>query len=103
MTWQDDLRALSGTISTDELPDLIGELERAKSVALTRLVQPSTGGNGNRRSNDLLTVDQVAKRLNVSGKWVYDHQHDIGRRKVGGHIRFDERAVERFIKGCRDE
>jgi excisionase family DNA binding protein len=58
----------------------------------------------------LLTVDDVAALLKVSRSWVYEHIRSRGiprserlpHIKVGKYIRFDPRALRRFIADkCR--
>jgi excisionase family DNA binding protein len=49
----------------------------------------------------LLTVEQVAKMLQLSRSKVYDLKDKIGHYKVGGAVRFAEEDVLRFLDGCR--
>ncbi len=46
---------------------------------------------------DLLTVAEVARRLNVSHQWVYAHKQDLGAIRLGdgpkARLRFDATAV----------
>lgn len=55
--------------------------------------------------DDLLTVQDVARLLNVPVSWVYEHTRSRGhsradhlpRIKLGKYVRFDPRAVRAFI------
>jgi predicted DNA-binding transcriptional regulator AlpA len=55
--------------------------------------------------DDLLTVQDVARLLNVPASWVYEHTRSRGnsrvdrlpRIKLGKYVRFDPRAVRAFI------
>lgn len=49
----------------------------------------------------MLTVNELSAKLNVSPCHVYRLKGDIGYVKVGGAIRFEESAVERFIEQNR--
>jgi len=47
-------------------------------------------------SERLLTADEAATRLGVSVRWVYDHAHEIGVRRLSRRcVRFAEAAVDR--------
>lgn len=54
--------------------------------------------------NRLLTVKEVAERLQVAVDWVYEHSTG-GRRptlpfkKLGKHVRFREEEVDRWVDG----
>jgi predicted DNA-binding transcriptional regulator AlpA len=55
--------------------------------------------------DDLLTVQDVARLLNVPASWVYEHTRSrdhsrsdrLPRIKLGKYVRFDPRAVRAFI------
>jgi excisionase family DNA binding protein len=50
------------------------------------------------RSDRLLTVADAAKVLGVSERWVRTHSHQLGRVKIGRHVRLSEDAVQRAVK-----
>ncbi len=61
--------------------------------------------NGNGRGR-LLTVRQVAELLQVPASWVYGRTRRRGRDqiphlKLGKYLRFDERAVQKFLEHQR--
>jgi excisionase family DNA binding protein len=65
-------------------------------------VEVSPEASGSRLSEDLLTPEQVAKRLRVSSRWVRDH---VTRRSpripavdLGSRMRFRPSDVEQFIR-----
>jgi hypothetical protein len=64
-----------------------------------RVVELGVGADHTRftDSSELLTVAEVARRLNVSQQWVYAHKRDLGAIRLGGgpkaRLRFDGRAV----------
>ena len=46
----------------------------------------------------LLTVRDVAQRLSVQERYVYDHHHEWAfTKKVGRKIRFSERGLEQWV------
>ena len=53
-------------------------------------------------SNELITVTELAKRLNVPVSWIYRRtrlgQEAIPHVKMGKYVRFDWEAVLRFYK-----
>jgi excisionase family DNA binding protein len=50
------------------------------------------------RPDRFLTVREVAKRLNVAERYVYDHHHEWPfTRRLGRKLRFSEREVERWL------
>jgi hypothetical protein len=50
-------------------------------------------------AQELLTVDDLATRLQVPRSWVYSHSEDLGAYKLGKYVRFDwERVRERLAK-----
>jgi excisionase family DNA binding protein len=54
---------------------------------------------------ELLTVDDVARLLNVEKSWVYEHTRSRGtqradrlpRIKLGKYVRFEPRAIEAYL------
>lgn len=50
----------------------------------------------------MLTAKQVADRLATSLRWVYDHQRDLGGKRLSRRcLRFPESAVRRHINRTR--
>lgn len=49
-------------------------------------------------SDEMLTVEDAAKRIGVSKRWCYDHAKEIGGKKLSRRcVRFSSRAVERYL------
>jgi excisionase family DNA binding protein len=48
-----------------------------------------------------MTAEQVAERLAVSVRFVYDHATELGLVKLGRASRFDPEAVASYIERCR--
>ena len=60
-----------------------------------RFASPETEYDGEDR---LLTVRDVAGRLSVQERYVYDHHHEWPfTKKVGRKIRFSERGLEQWV------
>lgn len=92
------------TLPKERIPDAVGELERVKTALLARLYTsdgaPQQGGRPN-LSQGYFTAKDVADLLNVSRKWVYAHRDELGGKKIGGAVRFPERAVRRYLERPR--
>jgi hypothetical protein len=75
-----------------EIPTAIAELERAKTILLTRLVAPKA--DAQRGDGEWITVERAAKDVCLSPSWIYDHAKELGGRKAGGAIRINVQAFE---------
>jgi len=68
----------------------------------TESVPLSSHASGTEVSDDLLTPEQVAKRLRVSPRWVRDHATRRSPRipavDLGSRMRFRPSDVEQFIR-----
>lgn len=101
MNWRADLWAILEEISVSEIPDVLGELARAQAVAQLRLQPPAQNGTASKLDQHL-TVDEVADRLSVGTKWVYDHADQLGAVHLSTRaVRFPERAVQRYLAAHR--
>ena len=90
----------------EELPEVLGQVERLKAVLWARLATPEVAGNGRpvsdteRASGDrLLTVQELAERLNVDDRWIYRKADDLPfTRRLGDRtLRFSEQGVQRWL------
>jgi hypothetical protein len=97
------LRDLAAEVSAGDLPEFLAEVERAKWTARLRIAAvrlPATGGR-----EPLLTVEQVAGRLQVSEAQVYRLAKTALRSaavEIGpGTLRFDPDRLARFIDSRR--
>jgi len=95
------LRSLEQT-PRDEIPDVLGDLERVRAVLWARWVAPepakASEGPPGPQAGPLLSADQVAERLGVSRRWVYRHRKALGGRKVGAKVRFSEDDLRRYLE-----
>ncbi len=47
--------------------------------------------------SDLLTVEELAKRLRVKASWIYGHADELGALRLGKYLRFSwERVLSRL-------
>ena len=102
MSWRDDLRAIIERAPESELLDLVGELARGQARAQERL-SPARAQNERNVTASLdryLTAEQVADRLAVSLAWVYANRELLGGSKIGGNVRFPERAIIRYLQSA---
>ena len=65
------------SLPQEEVPELLGQVERLRAVLWTKLTRPESKGNSSsakieRASGDkLLTVKEAAKLLGVNDRWMY--------------------------------
>jgi excisionase family DNA binding protein len=83
--------------STETVPALLGELERLKALAWGKLL---TNGHGSANGpdvakEDLLTMAQVAKRLNVKPSYAYELARlgKLRSLRMGKYLRVTEQAL----------
>ena len=79
-------------VPRDQIPGLVAAL-------LARLIEPEPETNAASEEDALLTVDQVAERLQVDRKWVYHHKDKLGgvalSRKM---LRFPSSGVDTYLR-----
>ena len=80
-----------------DCPGLLGELERLKGIAWGKIIA-GEGGNQTTRANDLLTMAQVAKRLNVPETRAYElaRQGKLPAVKIGKYVRMTAKALAEY-------
>jgi excisionase family DNA binding protein len=91
--------AVARQIPQEDLPKLLGELEEIRCTALARLTicAPATV-----RSEELLDVDEAARRLGMSKDHLYRHQSEFSFvRHIGRSVRFSARGIDEYIKTAR--
>ena len=95
--WRSALRALVERVPRDEIPDLIGELARAKALVETRLRAPAPTTGATSDGDAILNVQEVADHIGMSSKWVYNHADELGGFKVGSALKFSARGIRKYI------
>jgi hypothetical protein len=84
------------TISTEELPRLIGDLEEIRATALARLTSPTQEFH---LPDSLLGVQAAATRLGVSQHYLYrNHPRFSFTRRMGRSLRFSSNGIEQFLR-----
>jgi predicted DNA-binding transcriptional regulator AlpA len=89
-----DLHARAVNLSPDEM---VGELERIKTIALRlALTPPSGNGQGEDR---LLTVDEAALKLAVTKDWLRRRSDDLPFvvKLSEGVVRYSAKGIEQYI------
>jgi excisionase family DNA binding protein len=99
MSEQLDLAALLADptgVPHDRIPDVLGELERVRGVLWARLV---TAAPPPRPSDDaLVDVDEAARLLDMSTKWLYRHARRLPfTRRVGRSLKFSREGIHRYL------
>jgi excisionase family DNA binding protein len=76
------LEAAVQSVPVGELPALLGQVERVKALAWSRMLTGPGGGQG---ADELLTVPEVAQRLKVSKDRAYElvRQGQIKKTPIG--------------------
>ena len=79
-------------------PQLVGELERLKALAWMRVSQAATQTSRSDESCNLLTITQVADRLNVPKTYAYElvRQGRLKGKKVGKYVRVSVDALAEY-------
>lgn len=95
-----DPRAIT-QLSRDELLDRIGDCARVAALLNARLVALEAGpqASGAAADDELLTADEVARRWNLTKRFVYAHADQLGAVRVGeGTVRFSRRRLEEYAR-----
>jgi hypothetical protein len=110
MNWRTLFESLPDVVAPGDLPEAIGAIERAKWILVSRLndagdsspLPPSTTTK-DPEHDQLLTADEVARRLGVRVRFVYDNADDwpFTRRLGPRTLRFSERGLRRYIETRR--
>lgn len=95
-------------LTEDQLPEVLGELERLRAQVWAQLSRPSlpsgaTVGMNGGEPDTMLNAEAVAEILNVDARYVYDHADDwpFTRRLSARTLRFSERGLYRWLESCR--
>ena len=74
----------------------MGELEQLRCTALMRLAAPAPGAP--QTTDELLNVDEAARRLGVSQDYLYRHHRTFAfERRVGRRLLFSASGIEKYI------
>ena|SRR5579862_6705752 len=90
--------AAARSLSPEELPRFIGELEEVRTTALVRLTAPVVHS----QPNSLLDVDHAAERLGMSHSYLYRNAGKFAfTRREGRALRFSSQGIEEYLNGHR--
>ena len=93
----DQFGGLVTSLPREDLPELIGELERIKAAAWSALMAPQNGNGRGPEGDRLLDAGQAAQKLGISKDALYRHNYPFSLR-IGGKRRFSQLGIERYIK-----
>jgi excisionase family DNA binding protein len=83
-------------LPAEELPRLLGELEEIRCTAMARLAAPVSTPL---QSDELLDVDEAARRLGTSKDYLYRHHANLPfARRMGRSLRFSALGIEKYIR-----
>jgi excisionase family DNA binding protein len=87
------------TLTPEELPRLLGDLEEIRATALTRLTALVPAPHP---SDELLNVKEAARRLGVSLGYLYhNHSHFPFTRHVGRKLLFSADGIQAYLRSKR--
>ena len=96
MQLMDAALAAAKTVPRETLADFLGDLERVRVTALSRLIAPVPNKHP---SDELLGVAEAARRLGVSRDYLYHNHHRFPFvRRVGRGLRFSAEGVGNYIR-----
>lgn len=83
-------------LPADELPRLLGDLEEIRCTAMSRLTAPVLSPP---QSDELLDVNEAARRLGTSKDYLYRHHARLPfTRRMGRNLRFSALGIENYIR-----
>ncbi len=97
------LLAKARELPVEELPSFLGDLERIRATALSRLtapaIQPHKNGEVNRLS---LNVEEIAATTGLTPRFIYEHTapscpEPMPHMKVGKFLLFRREDVEKWL------
>jgi hypothetical protein len=87
-------------LKVEQLPELLGDLERVRVTAMARLTAPVVTQPSVDR---LLGVGEAAKQLGVSEDYLYRHHREFSfARRAGRKLLFSSVGIEKHIRTTRD-
>jgi predicted DNA-binding transcriptional regulator AlpA len=90
-----DVLEIARSLSTNDLPAFLGDIEQIRLAAFTRLMAPAH----QELPDSLLDVGEAARRLGVSVAYLYrNHETLPFTRRVGRSLRFSARGIEECIR-----
>jgi predicted DNA-binding transcriptional regulator AlpA len=92
------LLRLARLLHQDDVPEFLGELERIRAIAWSRLTVPSAQVSAS-PDDELVGVKEASRRLGVSSSYLYQHHNSFPfTRRVGRSLRFSIKGIESYIQ-----
>ena len=92
------LLAQARTVALEDLPRLLGDIEEARAVALSRLMSPPPKCG----KDELIDVAEAAARMGVSRDYLYrNHKRLPFARRVGRKLLFSAVGLDVYLKRSR--
>jgi excisionase family DNA binding protein len=89
---------LARALALEDLPGFLGELEQIRVVAFARMAAPASEA----RPDELLDVEQAAKRMHVSEDYLYRHSRRLPfARRVGRKLLFSSLGLDAYLRRAR--
>lgn len=89
---------LAKTLAVAELPELLGDLEHVRTVALARLMSPAVEA----RPDELLNIKECAERMHVSTDWLYRNAANFKfARRIGRKLLFSSSGLDLYLRKSR--
>ena len=89
---------LARTLPLEDLPEFLGDLEVLRCTAFVRLSAPVVSPP----PDELLDVDEAAKRLGMSRHFLYRHRKQFPfTRRMGSALRFSANGIENYLRRAR--
>ncbi len=94
----DSLEQVIAQADPSACPELVGQLERLKFLAWMRGANAGKQANGVGEVQHLLTIQQVAERLNVPKTYAYElvRQGRLKGKKIGKYVRVSADALAQY-------
>lgn len=100
-TFITEVENLVGKIPPDEIPGLLGDVERIRAMLWARLATPRNppATDGVSQADRLLDVNQAAEILNTTSRWLYRHANKLPftRRLSRKNLKFSELGLHKWI------
>jgi predicted DNA-binding transcriptional regulator AlpA len=94
----DTLLRLARLLHPGDVPDFLGELEKIRATAWTRLTVPPVQTSPS-PDDELIDVTEASRRLGVSRSYLYQHHSRFPfTRRVGRSLRFSIKGIENYIQ-----
>ena len=87
------------TLSADEAREMLARIVSIQSVLLAKAFSGNENGH-QPKENNLLNVEQAAKRMGCSKDWLYRNSKTLPfvRRISHRQLRFDPAGIDRYLK-----